>query len=44
MLSGYNPENVFSWDGTDSLKEPTISACVKVYRAAGQRVPDKFAE
>lgn len=39
-LSGHNPENVFAWDGSDSLEDPYISACVKIYRAVGARVPD----
>jgi len=39
MLSGHNPENVFAWDGTDSLEDPTTSACVKVYKAVGASVP-----
>ena len=40
QLSGCNPENVFSWDGTDDLGDPAVSACAKVYRAIGRKVPD----
>jgi hypothetical protein len=39
MLSGHNPEYAFAWDGTDSLDDPQVSACVKIYKAAGESVP-----
>lgn len=39
-LSGHNPEYVFAWDGTDSLEHPETSACVKIYKAAGRKVPE----
>lgn len=42
ILSGGNPENVFSWDGKDSMADPTTSACVKIYAAIGQKVPDNL--
>lgn len=39
-LSGDNPHGVFTWkEYEDDPRDPKISACVKVYRAAGQRVP-----
>lgn len=38
-LSGCNPENVFAWDGSDSLDDPTTSACVKIYKMVGRGVP-----
>jgi hypothetical protein len=43
MLSGGNPENVFAWDGSDEPSDPATSAFVKVYRAAGQKVPESCA-
>lgn len=43
MLSGHNPENVFAWDGSDDPADPIISACVKVYRAAGRNVPKNLS-
>lgn len=39
MMNGQNPEYVFAWDGTDTMDDPETSACVKVYCAAGVRVP-----
>ena len=38
-LSGYNPENVFAWDGTDSLDDDTTRAAAKLYAACGAKVP-----
>lgn len=38
-LTGSSPESVFAWDGTDTLKDPTTSALVKVYEKAGGRIP-----
>ena len=42
-LSGGNARNVFAWDGTDSLKSFTTTACEKVYKTAGKEVPDLMA-
>ncbi len=39
QLSGWNAANVFAWDGTDDLADPGISACAKIFEAAGQRTP-----
>ncbi len=39
-LSGCNAGNVFAWDGTDDPNDPGISACVKVFRMVGARIPD----
>jgi hypothetical protein len=41
-LSGCSPENVFSWDGEDSLAEPSISAAYKVFKAVGRNVPENL--
>lgn len=39
QLSGGNPENVFAWDGTDSIHCPTTSAMIKIFSAAGRDIP-----
>ena len=41
-LSGGNPENVFAWDGTDSLDDPTTSAAAKVFTGAGRSIPESL--
>jgi hypothetical protein len=43
-LSGGSPENAFAHDGTDSLDDPTTSACVKIYSATGHDhcIPDNL--
>jgi hypothetical protein len=38
-LSGGNPEYAFANDGSDDMADPMVSACVKIYRAAGGAVP-----
>lgn len=35
-LSGGNVGNVFLYDGSDSLDDPTTSAMVKLFRAVGR--------
>lgn len=40
MLTGGSPENVFMWDGTDSMDNPMTRAWVKVFQAAGRDVPE----
>lgn len=42
MLSGCSPENVFAWDGTDSLEDPSISAAYKIFKACGRNVPENL--
>ena len=44
QLSGGNAENVFLWDCTDSLADPTISAAAKLYTAAKAGVPDNLKQ
>jgi hypothetical protein len=39
QLSGWNPENVFAWDGTDSLDHTVTRATAKLYKAVGKPVP-----
>ena len=39
QLSGGSPENVFAWDGSDSLSDPTTRAAAKLFVAVGQDVP-----
>jgi len=39
-LSGFNPENVFAWDGTDSLDDAPTRASAKLYKAVGRSVPE----
>lgn len=39
-MSGDNADACFSRDGTDTLTDPTTSALVKVFRAAGEEVPE----
>jgi len=43
-LSGCNAGNVFGWDGSDDLSDPTTSACAKVFRAAGKEVPKELRQ
>lgn len=38
-LSGGNPENFFTWDGSDTLEDAATRAMVKVFRCAGREVP-----
>lgn len=42
QLSGHNPENVFAWDGSDDISDPSTIACVKVFLAAGRSVPESM--
>lgn len=42
QLSGFNPGNVFAWDGTDSMDDPTTSGCVRIFREAGKEIPDNL--
>jgi len=39
QLSGGNPQNVFAWDGTDNLENPTTRAMAKIYLMAGEKIP-----
>lgn len=41
QLSGFNPESVFAWDGTDSCEDPTTSAMAKLFEATGHSVPEE---
>lgn len=38
QLSGFNAGNVFAGE-TDDPKDPIVSACAKVFMAAGKNVP-----
>lgn len=42
MLSGGNPENVFAWNGEDSISDAEVSAFAKIFHAIGERVPDNL--
>lgn len=44
QLSGHNPENVFHWDGSDSLLDPATSAFAKIYLITGNPVPEEIEE
>lgn len=44
QLSGGNAENVFAWDGSDDASDPTTSACVKLFKAKGVRLPDNLKD
>lgn len=41
-LTGCSPENVFSWDGSDSFDDPSISAAYKIFKACGRNVPENL--
>jgi hypothetical protein len=41
-LTGCSPENVFVWDGTDSLNDPSISAAYKIFKACKRHVPENL--
>ena len=41
QLSGFSPENVFAWDGSDSLEDTTTRAAAKLFKAAGRSVPEE---
>lgn len=43
-LSGGNPENVFSPEKNDDPKNPTVSACVKIFIAAEAYVPTHLVD
>lgn len=43
-LSGGNASNVFSWDNHDDIKDPTISAMVKIFVAVGAEIPKKLKQ
>ncbi len=43
-LTGCSPENVFAWDGSDSLDDPSISAAYKVFKACGRSVPENLEQ
>ena len=38
-MTGCSPENIFAWDGTDTLEDPGISAAYKIFKACKRRVP-----
>lgn len=40
QLSGFNAENVFGGEDVVDASDPTTSACIKVFRAAGRDVPE----
>ncbi len=40
--TGCSPENVFAWDGTDSLKDASTSAAYKIFKACRRRVPENL--
>lgn len=44
QLSGGNPEYGFSWDGEDSLEDPTTSALVKIFKVKGRSIPENLEE
>ncbi len=44
QLSGCNAGNVFLGAEPIDILDPTISACVKVYREAGKGVPDDLKD
>ena len=44
QLSGDNPENIWSPYNDDDPNNPTTRALVKIYRAAGARVPEYLLE
>jgi len=44
QLSDGYPENIFAWDGTDSIRDSIIYVAAKLYRAAGERVPKEVEE
>lgn len=42
QLSGGNPENAFSHDGDNDPTCSMMSACAKVYNAAGRSIPEEL--
>jgi len=42
MLSGGNPENIFAWDGTDSMEDVSTRTAYKLFTALGRRVPENL--
>ena len=42
QMSGGNPENGFSWDGTDDMSNPTTSALFKIFKECGRNVPENL--
>jgi len=41
-LSGCSPENIFAWDGTDSMDDPSTSAAYKIFKACKRGVPENL--
>lgn len=42
MLSGNNAENVFAWDGSDTLEDVQTKAMAKLFRACGRPLPPEL--
>jgi len=41
-MTGCSPENVFCWDGTDSMEEVNDRAAYKIFKACGRTTPDSM--